>query len=114
MFVSFYAEAKVEGKKHAVIIADNAGFKKEDFKIHCSPLWWRFNFCEHWLEERYILLIRGKTIGRRLVWLVCDLHTNELPLCHLIKELDGPTESHNKWSGPLDSTPRNKWKISEG
>ena len=42
-----------------------------------------------------------KKLGRRLVWLVCDLHTGELPLRHLIIELDGPTLSNNKWSGPL-------------
>ena len=42
-----------------------------------------------------------KLLGRKLVWLVCDLHTNELPLRHLITELDGKTLSNNKWSGPL-------------
>ena len=44
-----------------------------------------------------------KKLGRRLVWIVCDLHTGELPLRHLIIELDGPTLSGNKWSGPLGS-----------
>ena len=42
-----------------------------------------------------------KKLGRKLVWIVCDLHTGELPLRHLIIELDGPTLSGNKWSGPL-------------
>ena len=46
----------------------------------------------HWVEEK---------LGRRLVWLVCDLHTGELPLRKLITELDGPTLSHNRWSGPI-------------
>ena len=46
----------------------------------------------HWVEVK---------LGRRLVWLVCDLHTGELGLRHLIIELDGPTLSNNKWSGPL-------------
>jgi len=45
-----------------------------------------------WIERK---------LGRKLIWLVCDLHTNELPLRHLIKELDGPTLSNNKWSGPI-------------
>ena len=40
-------------------------------------------------------------LGRKLVWLVCNLHTNELPLRHLIVELDGPTLSNNKLSGPV-------------
>ncbi|KAJ8352253.1 hypothetical protein SKAU_G00237290 [Synaphobranchus kaupii] len=30
-------------------------------------------------------------LGRKLVWLVCNLHTRELPLRHLIVDLDGPT-----------------------
>ena len=46
----------------------------------------------HWVEEK---------LGRRLVWIVCDLHTGELPLRKLITELDGPTLSHSKWSGPI-------------
>lgn len=45
-----------------------------------------------WIERK---------IGRKLVWIVCDLHTNELPLRHLIQELDGKTLSNNGWSGPL-------------
>jgi len=40
-------------------------------------------------------------LGRKLVWLVCDLHTNELPLRHLIVDLDGKTLSNDKWPGPL-------------
>ena len=40
-------------------------------------------------------------IGRKLNWLICCLHTNELPLRHLIVGLDGPTLSDNKWSGDL-------------
>lgn len=40
-------------------------------------------------------------LGRKLVWLVCNLHTNEFPLRHLIVHLDGPTLSHNQFSGPI-------------
>ena len=40
-------------------------------------------------------------LRRKLVWLVCNLHTNELPLRHLIAHLDGPTLSHNQFSGPI-------------
>ena len=32
---------------------------------------------------------------------MCDLHTNELWLRHLIVSLDGPRKCENKWSGPL-------------
>ena len=30
-------------------------------------------------------------LGRPVQWLICLLHTNELPLCHLIQHLDGKT-----------------------
>ena len=40
-------------------------------------------------------------LGRRLVWIICQLHTNELPLRHLIIDLDGPTASGDKFTGPL-------------
>ena len=46
----------------------------------------------HWVEEK---------LGRNLVWIVCDLHTGELPLRKLIAELDGPTLSGNRWSGDI-------------
>ena len=35
------------------------------------------------------------------MWIVCDLHINELGLRHLIISLDGPTKCENKWSRPL-------------
>ena len=46
----------------------------------------------HWVEVK---------LGRKLVWIVCDLHTGELPLRKLITEVDGKTLSNNKWSGDL-------------
>ena len=42
-----------------------------------------------------------KLFERKLGWLVCDLHTSELPLRHLSIDLDGTTLSNNKLSGPL-------------
>ena len=98
----FTPEAEVEGKKHAEIIADN---------ILC---WLLERGLENSLQaicgdstsvntgwKGGVMNYLYKKLGRRLVWLVCDLHTCELPLRHLIQELDGPTKSHNKWSGPL-------------
>jgi hypothetical protein len=41
-----------------------------------------------------------KLLGRRLVWSICLLHTNKLPLRHLIDQLDGPTGSGNTLTGP--------------
>ena len=42
-----------------------------------------------------------RKLGRKLVWIVCDLHTNELPLRKFITELDGKTLAGNKWSGDI-------------
>jgi len=41
------------------------------------------------------------SIGRALQWNVCLLHANELPLRHLIIELDGPTTGANTFAGPI-------------
>ena len=40
-------------------------------------------------------------LGKKPFWLVCNLHTGELPLRHFIIDLDGPMVSGNKLSGPL-------------
>ena len=40
-------------------------------------------------------------LERKLTWLVCFLHLNELPLRHLISDLDGKTTSDHTFSGPL-------------
>ena len=42
-------------------------------------------------------------LGRRLFWAICNLHTNELPLRHLITTLDGPTSSKEGFTGPVCS-----------
>jgi len=41
------------------------------------------------------------SIGRALQWNVCLLHENELPLRHIIIELDGPTTGANTFAGPI-------------
>jgi hypothetical protein len=46
----------------------------------------------HWVERK---------LNKNLVWIVCDLHTGELPLRKLFTELDGPTLSGNKYSGDI-------------
>ena len=35
------------------------------------------------------------------MWLVCFLHTNELPLRHLMEDLDGKTSSDHTFVGPI-------------
>ena len=42
-----------------------------------------------------------KKLGRKLIWLICALHTNELPLRHLMAQLDGKTQSNKAFSGPV-------------
>ena len=42
-----------------------------------------------------------RKIGRKLHWLVCQLHTNELMLRHLMTDLDGKTDSKDGFSGPI-------------
>ncbi|KAG0712866.1 hypothetical protein GWK47_017453 [Chionoecetes opilio] len=39
-------------------------------------------------------------LGRKLFWSICVLHTNELPLRHLITSIDGPTLSDTGFTGP--------------
>ena len=34
-----------------------------------------------------------RMLGQKKTWLVCYLHTNEIPLRHLIQDLDGKTNS---------------------
>ena len=38
-------------------------------------------------------------IGLKLIWLICLLHTNELPLRHLFTSLDGITTGKDSFSG---------------
>ena len=42
-----------------------------------------------------------KLLGRKVTWLICQLHCNELGLRHLFAELDGKTSSKTGWSRPL-------------
>ncbi|KAG0724775.1 hypothetical protein GWK47_004955 [Chionoecetes opilio] len=44
-----------------------------------------------------------KMLGRKLFWSICVLHTNELPLRHLITSIDGPTSSDTGFTGPVCS-----------
>ena len=42
-----------------------------------------------------------KKLDRKLHWLICQLHTNELMLRKLIEVLDGKTDSKTGFSNPL-------------
>jgi len=49
-----------------------------------------------------VTLLEGK-IKKKLHMIGCLIHWNELPLREIIKRLDGPTVSGNKWTGPVGS-----------
>ena len=38
-------------------------------------------------------------LGHRLMRIVCELHTNELPFRHIVEELDGPTTGPHSYAG---------------
>ena len=40
-------------------------------------------------------------LGRKVIWMICALHTNELLLRHLMTVLDGKTISDDKFAGPI-------------
>ena len=42
-----------------------------------------------------------RMLGRKLHWAICLAHTNELPLRHLIEQLDGKTCSKDGFTGPI-------------
>ena len=48
-----------------------------------------------------VICLLEKSLGRRLLWSICLLHTNELPFRNLFTTLDGPTTGSNSFSGPI-------------
>ena len=49
----------------------------------------------------YFLDGKNRHYGYNIQWLVCQLHTNELPLRHLISVKDGKSKGPNSFSGPI-------------
>ena len=98
----FAPEKATKEKTHAQIIADHLvvwlkerGGDKTLQAIggdSCSVNTGWVGGVMHYVEEK---------LHRKLVWIVCDLHTGELPLRHLVTALDGRTLNNNKWSGPI-------------
>ena len=52
-----------------------------------------------WKDGTHAIL--EKLLGRKLYWAICMLHTNELPLRHLIAIIDGPTSSDTGFTGEV-------------
>ena len=40
-------------------------------------------------------------LGHKCQWNICAIHTNELPIRHLIQKLDGPTTSKDGFTGKI-------------
>ena len=40
-----------------------------------------------------------KFLAHNYNWVVCQIHSNELPIIHLIKKVDGPTSSNEGFTG---------------
>ena len=40
-------------------------------------------------------------LKNEVFWVICQIHTNKLPLCHLIEYLDEKTTSKGGFSGPI-------------
>ena len=90
------------GRKHADVVANyifytlsEHGIDKTLMAIGCDSI--NVNTgsaggAMHYLEVK---------LQRKINWLVCALHTNELPLRHLISALAGKTIRGKKWTGPI-------------
>ena len=42
-----------------------------------------------------------RMLERKCFWVICMIHTNELPLRHLIVSIDGKTSSKDGFTGPI-------------
>ena len=42
-----------------------------------------------------------RLLNRKVFWMICAIHTNELPLRHLIERLIGKTKGKDKFNGPI-------------
>ena len=55
-------------------------------------------------------------INKKLIWLICALHTKELSLRHLMINLNGKTITYKKFYGPIgklvNDVDNMKWKDS--
>ena len=53
------------------------------------------------VKDNEIIARCERHIGHRLHWDICLLHTNKLPLRHLVQKLDGPTSGSASFKGPI-------------
>jgi len=48
-----------------------------------------------------VITLLEKHFEKSLQWIICLLHANELPLRHILRNLDGSTRGPNSFSGPI-------------
>jgi len=92
----------VQGKKPAEVAANHL-FEWLDQKSCCDSI--QAIGCDstnlNTGHNGGIIHLLEKKLEKNLIWLVCLLHTNELPFRHLFSALDGGTSSNNKWAGVI-------------
>lgn len=54
------------------------------------------------------ILYLKEYVGHAIQWIICLLHTNELPLRHLFSKLDGGTSGPRSFTGPIGKVIVNK------
>lgn len=101
-FLMHFTREKVEGVKAARVIAIQIVTFLRNFGIDTTlkMIGADSTNVNTGCKEGAIVILE-RLLGKRLVWSICMLHTNELPLRHLITELDGPTGSANTLTGPV-------------
>ena len=101
-FLMHFTREKVEGVKAARVIASHMVdfFRKYGIDTTIKMIGADSTNVNTGCHEGAIVILE-RLLGRRLVWSICLLHTNELPLRHLLVELDGPTGSANTLTGPV-------------
>ena len=52
-------------------------------------------------NQNGVLAVLERIFGRRLLWQICQLHLNELPLRHAFCKIDGETDSKNTFKGVI-------------
>ena len=98
-YLFHFVPNKTDHRKHAEIIADHLVDGKK-FRKAVKSHRRKQHKCKYWVGKWWDA-IGGKKIEKEISMIVCNLHTNELGLRHLIISLDGLTKCGKSWSGPL-------------
>ena len=101
-FLTHFTRDKVDGMKAAQVIANRIFEFLQQYAIdHTLCMVGCDSTNLNTGCNNGVIVNLERLLGRRLVWSICLLHTNELPLRHLIESIDGPTASGNTFCGPI-------------